>query len=306
MQEPQSATTPGAAPRFVPADAELPPPRARARRISRADRGAPAPRLRRTDAEGDLPRIRRQPGAPRHAGRRPRPGARSVFDRLPAGDRDPAHSRCRAARPTGARRGAAARDVHDGLRDRVRLSGGLSCLLRGAGVHFVTLAGKYDTSAAKSRRFRVVVGSHPAVTKTAAAAADEAARTAGHGQRGTRATARGEHDHGESSDDSRPSGGGGTRQQTHEIVIDAPIEAVWKAITDGEELTRWFVEEATVEPGVGGTITISWGGGDEGESRIEAWEPNQTPAPRSQVRPRQRRRHRLGIHDRTTWREDGT
>ena len=31
----------------------------------------------------------------------------------------------------------------------------------------------------------------------------------------------------------------------HEIVIDAPIEAVWKAISDGEELTRWFVEEAT-------------------------------------------------------------
>ena len=31
------------------------------------------------------------------------------------------------------------------------------------------------------------------------------------------------------------------RQQTHEIVIDAPIEAVWKAISDGEELTRWFV-----------------------------------------------------------------
>ena len=25
------------------------------------------------------------------------------------------------------------------------------------------------------------------------------------------------------------------RQQTHEIVIDAPIEAVWKAISDGEE-----------------------------------------------------------------------
>ena len=78
-----------------------------------------------------------------------------------------------------------------------------------------------------------------------------------------------------SSDDSRQSGREATRQQTHEIVIDAPIEAVWKAITDGEELTRWFVEEASVEPGVGGTITISWGGGDKGESRIEAWEPNQ-------------------------------
>jgi uncharacterized protein YndB with AHSA1/START domain len=67
----------------------------------------------------------------------------------------------------------------------------------------------------------------------------------------------------------------GTRKQEHEIVIDAPIEAVWKAITDAEELTRWFVETAKVEPGVGGTFRISWGGGEEGESRIEVWEPNQ-------------------------------
>jgi uncharacterized protein YndB with AHSA1/START domain len=64
------------------------------------------------------------------------------------------------------------------------------------------------------------------------------------------------------------------RQQTHEIVIDAPIEAVWKAISDGEELTRWFVEEASVEPGVGGTITISWGGDEKSSGTIEAWEPN--------------------------------
>jgi uncharacterized protein YndB with AHSA1/START domain len=67
----------------------------------------------------------------------------------------------------------------------------------------------------------------------------------------------------------------GTRQQEHEIVIDAPIEAVWKAITDADELTRWFVEAAKVVPGVGGTFWISWGGAEEGESRIEVWEPNQ-------------------------------
>src|SRR5580765_3315734 len=64
------------------------------------------------------------------------------------------------------------------------------------------------------------------------------------------------------------------RQQTHEIVIDAPIEAVWKAISEGEELTRWFVAEASVEPGVGGTITISWDGEEKSTGTIEAWEPN--------------------------------
>jgi uncharacterized protein YndB with AHSA1/START domain len=66
----------------------------------------------------------------------------------------------------------------------------------------------------------------------------------------------------------------GTRTQHHEIVIDAPLEAVWKAITEAEELTRWFVEEASVEPGVGGTFTISWGGDEKGHSRIDEWEPN--------------------------------
>jgi len=64
------------------------------------------------------------------------------------------------------------------------------------------------------------------------------------------------------------------RQQTHEIVIDAPIEAVWKAISEGEELTRWFVDDATVTPGVGGTISISWDGGEMSSGTIEAWEPN--------------------------------
>jgi DNA-binding transcriptional ArsR family regulator len=40
-----------------------------------------------------------------------------------------------------------------------------------------TLAAKYESSTAKSRRFRVVVGSHPAVTKSEA---DAAAETAAH------------------------------------------------------------------------------------------------------------------------------
>src|SRR6185295_13980050 len=51
----------------------------------------------------------------------------------------------------------------------------------------------------------------------------------------------------------------GTRSQQHEIVIDAPPEAVWKAISDAEELTRWFVDEASIEPRVGGMFTFSWG-----------------------------------------------
>src|SRR4051812_1024323 len=42
--------------------------------------------------------------------------------------------------------------------------------------HVVTLASKYDSAAATSRRFRLVVGAHPVVTKSAADAAAETAR----------------------------------------------------------------------------------------------------------------------------------
>ena len=64
-----------------------------------------------------------------------------------------------------------------------------------------------------------------------------------------------------------------TRSHDHEIEIDAPVEDVWRALTDSEELTRWYVEAARVEPGEGGSYWVSWGGGIEGRGRIDAWEP---------------------------------
>ena len=64
-----------------------------------------------------------------------------------------------------------------------------------------------------------------------------------------------------------------TRSQEHEIEIDAPIDAVWKALTDAEQLTNWLSEEARVVPGEGGTVWVSWGEGQAGETRIEGWEP---------------------------------
>src|SRR5262245_5663173 len=66
-----------------------------------------------------------------------------------------------------------------------------------------------------------------------------------------------------------------TRSQQHEVEIDAPLEVVWKAITEADEITRWFCEEARVTPGVGGSVWHSWGDGQSGPgSVIEAWEPN--------------------------------
>ena len=64
-----------------------------------------------------------------------------------------------------------------------------------------------------------------------------------------------------------------TREQTHEIEIAVPAEVAWRALTDPDELVRWFVEDAAVEPGAGGRYWVSWGEGMEGAGRIDVWEP---------------------------------
>ncbi|MGB9463727.1 MAG: SRPBCC domain-containing protein [Candidatus Acidiferrum sp.] len=63
------------------------------------------------------------------------------------------------------------------------------------------------------------------------------------------------------------------RRIEREIEIAVPIEEVWRALTDGKELTRWFPLEARVTPGPDGKIFVSWGPDCEGEAEIVAWEP---------------------------------
>ena len=63
------------------------------------------------------------------------------------------------------------------------------------------------------------------------------------------------------------------RRVKKEIDISAGTDAVWRALTDAEELSRWLPISARVQPGVGGGIFLSWGPGCEGEGRIDAWEP---------------------------------
>jgi uncharacterized protein YndB with AHSA1/START domain len=57
------------------------------------------------------------------------------------------------------------------------------------------------------------------------------------------------------------------------MEIDASTGAVWKALTDAEELVRWFPLKAEIEPRVGGRYWMSWGAEFDGESRIEIFEP---------------------------------
>ena len=63
------------------------------------------------------------------------------------------------------------------------------------------------------------------------------------------------------------------RRLKKEIEVAASPAAVWKALTDAEELSRWFPLSARVTPGAEGSIFLSWGPGSEGEARITAWEP---------------------------------
>lgn len=57
------------------------------------------------------------------------------------------------------------------------------------------------------------------------------------------------------------------------MEIDAPTGVVWKALTDAEELVRWFPLQAEIEPRAGGRYWMSWGSAYEGESVIEIFEP---------------------------------
>jgi len=63
--------------------------------------------------------------------------------------------------------------------------------------------------------------------------------------------------------------------RAHETVIeiDAPVNEVWRAITEPEALARWFAPKMTVQPGKGGLVVADWGPGLEWNTRIEAWEP---------------------------------
>jgi len=42
------------------------------------------------------------------------------------------------------------------------------------------------------------------------------------------------------------------------IVIDASVEIVFKTITDPQELTKWFPDQAALEPKIGGKMKFSF------------------------------------------------
>lgn len=69
------------------------------------------------------------------------------------------------------------------------------------------------------------------------------------------------------------SASGKRRSVEAELALDAPVEAVWKALTEAQELERWFPPTARVEAGVGGTIELAWDEQVKTRMAIEIWEP---------------------------------
>ena len=57
-----------------------------------------------------------------------------------------------------------------------------------------------------------------------------------------------------------------------ETPVAASLDAIWRALSDAEELRRWFPLEARGTPGPGGELTVGWGDGDW-TMKIAAWEP---------------------------------
>jgi len=56
------------------------------------------------------------------------------------------------------------------------------------------------------------------------------------------------------------------------IEIDADAETVWRAISDGKEISSWFPLNADVDPRVGGKYEIDWGPDCAGQGTITDWE----------------------------------
>jgi len=63
-----------------------------------------------------------------------------------------------------------------------------------------------------------------------------------------------------------------TRQHESSIEIPIPVEQVWKAITEADEIRKWFAPEVRVEPRTGGEYFVSWGPGQEGPGVVEIFE----------------------------------
>ena len=60
-----------------------------------------------------------------------------------------------------------------------------------------------------------------------------------------------------------------------EIVLPAPRDEVWDALTDPERLADWFANEVELDLRVGGGATFRWGNGEERHATVTGVEPGE-------------------------------
>jgi uncharacterized protein YndB with AHSA1/START domain len=58
-----------------------------------------------------------------------------------------------------------------------------------------------------------------------------------------------------------------------EVVVEAPIDAVWRVITEPRHIKQWFASEAELEPRVGAEGRLHFESGSTSFLQIEAYEP---------------------------------
>ena len=56
---------------------------------------------------------------------------------------------------------------------------------------------------------------------------------------------------------------------TREIVLPAPREEVWAALTESERLEEWFANDVELDPREGGEGVFRWDDGDERRAVVE-------------------------------------
>ena len=55
---------------------------------------------------------------------------------------------------------------------------------------------------------------------------------------------------------------------TREVVLDAPVEEVWEALTDPEQLEEWFANDVELDAQEGGEGVFRWDNGEERHATV--------------------------------------
>jgi uncharacterized protein YndB with AHSA1/START domain len=58
-----------------------------------------------------------------------------------------------------------------------------------------------------------------------------------------------------------------------EILIEAPLDVVWRVVTEPDQITQWFIDEAELDPRLGGRGRFASRSGRAFYFEIEAFEP---------------------------------